>query len=372
MSVLFVNDTRVTALPADWPALASHGTEAWQWRILDRSLRNVGVLEDVTGGKLDFNVAADTRGSGSVSWIGAKADQPDWVNILLQPWYTLTSPDGTTVSWPLGVFLPSTPRVLYDDAGTVSIEVDLYDRTLRLRQQAFAYDPYVVPVGGSTLSAFVREVIGFGGLQHVIEDTDKTARTPMTFMPGTTYMEVVNTILDAAGFFAVYADGDGVMRSQAYQPPAQRPVVWTFTDGDASTFAPLVPVEQDWFSVPNRLLVFAQETGDEPPLFAEAYNHDTSDPLSIPNRGYVTEVVEGVDAADYATLQDHADRLMAERRGKGATVELEHLPLPLSVNDRVDLAYDAAELHLAGAVQTVSIDCRPGALWRTTIREVAA
>src|SRR5690606_2328521 len=134
---------------------------------------------------------------------------------------------------------------------------------------------------------FAREMIGYADLQHTIEDSDKTARTPMTFMPGTTYMKVVNTILDAAGFFTVWADGSGVSRSQAYQAPSQRPVVWTFEDGDQSIFTPQVPVERDWFSTPNRVLAYSQETGDAERLEAEAYNFDADDPLSIPNRGEV-------------------------------------------------------------------------------------
>lgn len=373
MTVLFVNDTRVTDLPAGWTALASHGTEAWTWHVLDQDLQQIDVLSGVVdgSGRLDFNVAADTRGSGDLTWVGAPQDQPDWVNILLQPWFSLTTPDGQVLSWPMGVFIPSTPTVLYDDSGWLAVTVTMFDRTLRPRQRSFAFDPYT-PNLIDPLHVFVREILGYADLQHSIEETTKTARTSMVFLPGTTYLAAINSILDAAGFFALYADGEGILRSQAYDAPANRPVAYTFTDGDGSVFTPGVPVQMDWFSIPNRILAYSQETGDEPRLEAEAYNLDADDPLSITNRGYVDEVLEGVEAADQSTLQAHADRALAERRGRGATFELEHAPLPLMVNDRVDLDYAGAGLQLPGVIQTLSIDCRPGALWKSSVRQVAA
>lgn len=389
MSLLLVNETRVTSLPAGWGALVAHGVESWSWTLLDADRRVTGELGDardadgnllpgatgVTGGSLTFNVNSDTRGAGSVTWTGKVEDQPDWVRVQIQPWFSLTGPDGSTVSWPLGVFLPSTPRISYSDGGWCTVAVEIFDRTLRLRQRALSYDPYVVPAGsGFWLVSFAREMVEFalGRGAHAIEDSTDTARTPMVFMPGTTYYEVAAKVLEAAGFFAPWADGEGTIRSSRYEPPSARPVVWEFADGDLASYDPGFEVERDWFNIPNRLLAYSQASGDVAPLEAEAYNLDADDPLSITNRGYVDEVVEGVEAADQATLQAHANRLLAERRSRGATVQLEHLPLPLSVNDRVNFRRDAAGVSIPGVVQTIDINCAPGSLWRTTVREVVA
>lgn len=389
MTVLLVDDQRVTSLPGGWGALVAHGRESWSWTLLDAERRVTGELGDardkdgnvlpratgVTGGSLTFNVNSDTRGAGSVTWTGRVEDQPDWVRVQIQPWFSLTGPDRSTVSWPMGVFLPSTPRISYGDGGWCTVQVDMYDRTLRLRQRALSSDPYVVPAGsGFWLVSFAREMVelALGQGTHAIEDSTDTARTPMTFMPGTTYYEVAAKVLEAAGFFAPWADGEGTIRSSRYAAPSSRPVVWEFADGDLASYTPDFEVEKDWFAIPNRILAYSQATGDVPPLEAEAYNFDPEDPLSITNRGFVDEVVEGVEAATLATLQAHAGRLLAERRSRGATVRLEHLPLPLTVNDRVNFRRDAAGLSLPGVVQTLDIDCSPGKLWRSTVREVAA
>lgn len=387
MSVLFVNDQRVTRLPNGWGALTAHGVEAWSWTLMDRNRRVLGQLGDardedgnvipetpgVTGGGLTFNVNADTRGSGSVTWTGRVDDQPDWVNVQIQPRFNLTAPDGSTVSWPLGVFLPSTPRVTYGDGGWCTVNVEMFDRTLRLRQRVYRYG-YTVRKGTS-LVTHARDTAAIAvGAEHVtIEDDTATARTPMVFPGGTTLMAAMQAILDAAGFFAPYADGEGRIRAGKYVRPQDRPVVWEFTDADRmGSYSPDIEVEHDWFNIPNRIMAYSQATGDEAPLFAQAVNSDSADPLSTVNRGFYDEVVEGIEAADLATLQTHANRLLAERRSRGRTVQLAHLPLPLVVNDRVNFVRDAAGVSLPGVVQTIDIDCTPGSLWRSTVREVVA
>ena len=67
MSYLLVNDQRATSLPLNWSELLEHGRETYEWLMLDRQRRLLGTLDGASGGSLNFNVDADTKGSGSVS-----------------------------------------------------------------------------------------------------------------------------------------------------------------------------------------------------------------------------------------------------------------------------------------------------------------
>lgn len=387
---IFIDEHPVSAMPAalavDWRDLVGHGDEEYTWRLLTPDLQVIGELgtaerdQDgrvvagavgVTGGSVDLNVNSPTRGSGTMDWVGPVTAQPDWVDVQLQPWYSLTTWSGTKISWPLGVFLPSTPTTAYLDEGYVSLQVSFYDRTELLRRAALTYDPY----GTNTTDpfhVFIREVLGFADLPAVVEETTKVPRTPMTFLPPSTYLQVVNGLADAGGYFAAWADGEGLIRVEGYAPPTSRPVAWTFADGDLASYKPDFRVEADWYSIPNHVIGWSTDTGDAPRLFAEAINMDPADPLSYPNRGPVVEVLEDIDVADQAALDAYVERALASRRGRSATVELEHFPVPIVPNDRADFRRDSHGLALPGVVQTVSINCTPGELWRTTLREVQA
>ena len=110
-------DDRTHVLPTT--VLASHREASWTWRVLDRRGMMVGELDGVTGGSLEMSIHTDTRGSGKVEWAGRVQDMPVWDQIRLQPVYTATFPDGGSVEWPFGVYLPAVPRIHHGDGGHV-------------------------------------------------------------------------------------------------------------------------------------------------------------------------------------------------------------------------------------------------------------
>ena len=371
---IFVDGQPVSMLPsalaASWDALVGNRRTTYEWRLLGDDLQVLGVLDGVTGGSVDLNVNADVRGTGTLDWSGYMDDEPDWLHVHVQPWVRIEAPNGDVVSWPLVTLRPSTPVTTYVEGGTVSRSVELYDRTDRLRTRHLSFDPW----GTNNIDpfhAFMRSILDFAGLEGVVEETTKTPRTPMGWLPGTSFRQILSELCDAAGYFAPYADAEGLIRCEAYVPPAGRPSVWEFADGDLSIYEPGFDVEQDWYDVPNVIIALSQDTGDAPRLTAEAVNDDPSDPLSIANRGIYSDVVEDVDAPDEAALLAHAERVLAARRGRGAKVTLRHGPVPIFPNDRVGFRRDSHGLVLTGVVQTVSIPTDPEALWTTTLLEVA-
>ena len=79
---------------------------------------------------------------------------------------------------------------------------------------------------------------------------------------------------------------------------------------------------------------------------------------------------DGVDIANQAALDKYARRLLVEGLSVTSKATLVHAPMPLRGHDRVEV--DTSGLVMPSAtVQSIGIECEPGADWSTQIREVA-
>ena len=390
MSLIWLDrDGRTHTPPAEWAGdmLAGHRDGAWTWRLLDARTRHIlselpaaqtdddgdpataGVL--AAGSSLEMSVTAPTRWTGQMTWVGPLGDMPAWLDRLVQPVYTATLDDGSSVSWTFTPLLPATPRLTYQESGWVTAAVDLYDRTLILRREELWWDMF--RDAGTNPVQYVVAVTGrVTGQRAVIPATTATLRARTWFEIGTDRLTVANQLLEGVGYYSLYADPEGTLRSGPYVEPMSRPVAWTFRDGAASIYRPDFTLERDEFHAANRVTLTSREDADHPALRARAVNVDPNHPLSYPSRGnvWITRTETGVDAVDQATLDQHARRILAEEMAPASTLELEHAPVPLAANDRVEFARDSHGLALTGVVRGMRVPCEPGALWRTTVMEV--
>lgn len=374
--VLWVDDTPATKLPAGWDALVSHGTESWTWRLLDRSRVYQGDLDGVTGGALNLNLHAPTRGSGSLTWVGPFGDMPEWLDLLVQPVFSLIAPDGSRMSWPMGVYMPSTPDEEHGPREQVTVPVRLYDRTLRLRQ-AKALTDFSLPAGTVVTEAvtdLVAQTVG-GYDQVAIPELADTLRQARVWEPGTERLTIVNELLDTVGYGTLWADPTGLLRAEPYTRPGDRPSVWTFGEDERGVTAPVVHRRRNYFDAPNVFAGYSTADGDTPPLFATSTIPDDH-PLSAVSRGVpgfpheVTRVETHLEVTSQAVLQARVDRWRDEAMSPDVTINLQHLPLPLWPSFRVDL--DLGAVTGPAVVETLNIDCVPKAKWRTWLRAVAA
>ena len=152
---------------------------------------------------------------------------------------------------------------------------------------------------------------------------------------------------------------------------------WSFRDGPLSVYGREVTYSRDLFNAYNSFAAYSRADGDTESLAATAIIPNDH-PLSAVSRGSITNprwisrVETDVEAASQAVLQGKVDRWRDEAMNPSTTLEIEHLPLPLQLQDRVSFHRASSGLDVPAVVETMSIDCRPGALWRTTLREVAA
>lgn len=315
--------------------------ESWPVDILDMDDEVTGTLERVEGGSVDFNVAAEIRASGSLSV--ADPQGIDWHAIRLRVRYEFVDEAGTRWSYPLGVFLPTTPGDDHEETGTTT-EVELYDKTVILSGDQI--DETWTAQKGTTVVQAVTDVLATIGEDDRVAapaDGGGTLAADMVWEPGTTKLRIVNDILEAGNFFSIWVDGTGVWQLRPYVPPAERGVEWNHVAGENAIFLPSVNHEEDTFNVPNRVVLVGRaepdaDGGDAPGPSAIAENNNPDDPFSIPRRGRVISVREDEqDATSESVLGELAARRLRELSAPTSTYFVQHMFVPVDLNGVVGL-----------------------------------
>lgn len=338
-------------------------SESWRVNLLNNDDVVVGDLLGVTGGDFSFNVNAAIRGGGSISYRGTPVD---WNRHRVQPVYTASA--GTeTVEWPVGVFIVATPATEYSDAGK-SVSLELYDKTQILEDDKVP-STFQVMKDANVISAVLSVLADAGQTRTAIEESPQTLANGMVWPAGTSRLRIINDLLDAANYFSIWTDGDGIFRTSPYLAPGQRGTAWTFEDNDKSIYSPSFGHDFDMFEVPNRVIVTGQSEGDvEAPI---SVAEDVGDgPFSYLTRGrWITRVEEGQEATDQATLDSIASRLLQTSQQVGSTFNIKHAPIPLELNSSVAFRRNTESINVNCTVQQVSYSMSTGSLCSTTLRE---
>lgn len=354
---------------------AGHRLEDWRWVILAFDHAELGTLDGVKNGTLEFSTGNTIRGGGNLEWTGAKKDEPNWDQIYLQPWYSFTAEDGTVHQWPRGVFIPATAPASYSDTAR-TLDVDLYDKLLILDRDK-VLETYAVRAGTNVVTA-VRTVIEEAGqTRHSIEDSTETVRTDMVWEPGTSRLRIINDLLESINYFSLWADGYGTYQGLPYKDPQARPTIRAFVNNSQSIYAPDFTHERDTFDTPNRVVAVGRgddtpEDGSEPEVFVGvAENTDPESPTSYPSRGrWIVHHEEDVEATSQAVIDSIAARRLTELTQTSSVVEFDHAPIPLELNDIIEFTYDD-DVKVRATIQSFSMSTEQGALMGTRVREVA-
>lgn len=351
--------------------------EEWTWQVLSRTGEQLGLLDNVEDGDLEFSIFNKIRGAGglhfSVPMSDGGAGFPDWNSIMLQPWYKATFADGSVESWPYGVYIPTTPGKAYSDEAIES-DVDLYDKLLILDQDAFE-NAYSVPAGTIVtehITTIIQDATGVPGFV-AIEPSTETVTSDLVWEPGTSKLTVISDLLNSINYFALWVDWYGVFRSRPYDSPSDRPESWDFRDDREAIYLPKFTSEDDTFDTPNKFIVVGQSDGTTPALIGVATNENPDSPFSYQQRGrWIAQKEQGTDATSQAVIDAIAARRLVDVTSHSAVYKLSHAVVPLDLNQLVSFRRDAAGVATKGTIQSMTIKTVPGSLFDTRISEVSS
>lgn len=312
---------------------------------------------------------------------GVLRDSPDrnvgkdiWPHVQIRPHVTIKGlPEA-----PLGTFLPSTPIVTYKD-GSQTWDVELLDRTSMIAEDFFAHT-YSIPDGVNVVDR-VWEILRSTGAavgnpppaSSLPSGVATTLTKGRTWEAGTNKLTIVNDILEAAGYMALWADAEGKFRLSKSVAAKHRPVAYEFIDGENCIYKPEFTIEKDIYSIPNKVVMIGQGDSDTAAPVATATNLDRRSPSSFQNRGrWITDVSRGVDAESQAELQAKANARLEQLTAAQGVVTIEHGPVPgLRVNQVVRFArHGGAGIDGLYTVTSIRWPMNPTALAVTKMTEV--
>ena len=305
------------------------------------------ISNDLLSGQVDRLMNATVHGTCKLDISRALA----WGIDLVRPYMTIT--DGRiTARFNLGVFSLTTPERL----GGINPETYTcagFDRLYLLHRPVG--DSYAVTAGTGYLAA-IRSVVATAGLTGINLDGTAELKTLPTDMvwplvkstttavktlapsavnagPGaTTWLNIVNDLLAAINYRGLWADENGIFRSEPYINPALRPPEFTFTVDAQTIVGQTRAFVQDIWAVPNRWVFIQQNPATAPVEGTGQYtvNNVNTGLTSQKSRGLVWAKVVELAAADQATLGAQGDVIVAADQRVAATIKPTTGPFPVA------------------------------------------
>ena len=360
-----------------------------------------GYLDGVQpGGSLTWSAAASVKKSGNLAVTDLAIAAPGRtriadINIVKDRIRPVLIIDG----------LPETPLGLYKITGSPerwsgtgrTFAIEMHDKSTVLEQDAYEYT-FTAPNDVPAL-AIVKEVIESAGERIDVDGSDlRKLSSPLVWPvgPGASKLAIVNEILAAISYNALWVDGVGAFRATPYVRPADRSVRYSMlnddegkrlmrelVDGEESIYLPRWVRDRNTYKIPNKVIATAQGGGVEAPLSGNATNTNPDSPFSYPSRGewivrHITVEVPDFSAspdpaaATIAFLEDRALRALISMSSVQASVDVSTLPLPLELLDAIRFASTPARIDALHTVQSVSLILRFNGLMKLALQEVVS
>jgi hypothetical protein len=316
---------------------------------------------DVTGGRVSRNMNRSPHGQLQLGL----SRELDWGNVVVRPWMKIRDTvAGGEAQWYTGAYVLTVPEQpegedvpLFDVAG--DDRTYLLDRPVAADHSAAAGVTY----RQALLDAFAGA--GLAGVRidgAAADSTLPTARSwplvgkssdPDQTNTPVTWRRVVNDLLEAINFRAVWADDSGLFRCEAYRDPASRPSEFTF-DG-ADEFLTIVGEKrarvQDVRKAPNRWVFRWSNAPDGTVTTTYQVTLPDEHPLSALNRGLDWPVVYDYEAASYAKLVELGDRRVAYDLRVTSSLKVHTGPFPCAghadVFDFIDAEHGLRKVQAA-------------------------
>ncbi len=239
------------------------------------------------------------------------------------PFLRLTYEDGTIDERQVGLFRLEQPSVTQTNTGAV-VEASGFDLTRVLALSSFA-DTYSI-AAGANLATAVRTIIEATGLtRHSIPDTGRVAPTEgYSWKPGTSRLEAVNDLLNAAACYTIYASADGRLTSLPYRSLAQVQPARTYPVGTSGAIIGDIVSNTNDAQLANVVIVVRQDP-TKAVLSATRRHTDPRSPSSTVNLGEITRVITLNDVVDQAAVDARATQEI-ELRSVFVSATLEVLP----------------------------------------------
>lgn len=359
----------------------------WNERIVRTSYRFVRVdrttgeevseIRALKGGSVTRNDDTRTKESAEVGIVGDVDFGPDLVRI-----YMTAEWPGETASVVLGTFLPSIPgREIRRGYSTGTIRMSG-------RLQELLDDQFGAPVTvnkGDVAVEKAAEVIRESGLEVVAEESDYKVTENRYYgvgadqnnsQVGSTKLDMVNDLLDLAGFRAAYTDPMGRVVLEKYRDPEEIAPSWSFAEGPDCKFEWSMSEEKDSSSTANHVVVVYGPNEEGERYVGEAWDRDLDSPLSTVSRGRTitksysyTDMPPGTSADERQKYADErAASLLSTAQSVIWRVNMRHAYAPIAINKTAELRYQSGGIDGKFQIRAMRMTLSGGCPTETELR----
>lgn len=322
----------------------------------------------ITSGSIEQSAEAETKVTGSFHFEGYEIPDP---KDLIRVYYRFRDEHDLLAEVPIATLVVSFPKITY----TATLKGIKAEGTLEcssvlnvLEEKKIGAPKTVQRNSNAVYEA--EQLIRSCGLQTNTEPSSVNLSTDHTFEPGTSYLEIVNWLLGAAGYTDAFPDAYGVVQLMSYASAQQRTDYTVFANNDDSIMYPQLEEENEWQTSPNVVRLIYNT--DDACIVAYAENVSGSR-ASLEERGgreitYFEEVSELAGTSKANTLKERAEQELLQQSCDTEYVRFEHAYKPVKVYDPIRIMYSGMEW--TGNVDNMSISLSPAAKTQTRVKRV--
>lgn len=282
-----------------------------------------------TGGTIDWNMFQVVQGGGTITV--AYDESYKWNNSRLLVEYVARLGQNT-ITYPLMV--PIVTNCVPDKRGNL-MTLTVADKC-KILQDDRVDESVSYPVGTRVVQAVIDQVNAAGEISVVVEESDETLRTAMSWGAGTSRLTIINDLLASINYLPMWVMGNGTFYSRP--STANTDPIHSFVAGPECIASEEVSDSLDMSDIPNKIVCISTTDGETEPLIGVAVNDDPDSDWSTADTGrgrVITRVIEDVEA----TSQEVIDQIARDYLNSSSQVTwrqtVQHLRAQLWIRDRV-------------------------------------
>lgn len=270
----------------------------------------------------------------------------------------------------LGIYLPAAVRELENET-TRYLHVEAYDRCWRVKDN---YTESLTHIdAGTNYVLAIEQLLTACGIGLIVKTPTSAslAETREDWNIGTSYLEIVNQLLNEINYNELWFNQDGYAVLEPASVPTAANIEHTLDDTEIkSLLMPEITKEMDIYSAPNVIIAVCSNADKSGPMVAKAENTNPQSPLSIARRGRrIAKVFQVNNIASQEELQAYADRLRNETMITGETIIVKTGLLPgFGVDDVTAIRF--GELFAVCTERAYTMDLTVGGTMVHTLEKV--
>lgn len=207
----------------------------------------------------------------------------DWLKEEIKP-YMLLQMGSEYAEFPLGVFIPSTPRRVGTDGANEWI-VEAYDRTVILAEDGLDAPLYLA--AGTLYLDAVEDMLAGAGVSNVtiLDYTTTVLPADREFEIGMSKLDVINVLLSEINHNPIHCDVDGRFVLSAFKQPTPDRIDFTYTADALSIISTDTSAETDFYGMPNVFLAICSNPDLDVDYMSVYTNDNPASQFSTIQRG---------------------------------------------------------------------------------------